>query len=796
MYRLRAKHSITMLAFLAFLAAGLVPLPVHSAGQSVPGTLITGMHFSVKGKQTRLIFDAEGARPRQIGPSSSDGISVFFTQMTSKVSDRKIEDPTAAFKDVKFRNEGAFLEVLFREANTPVTPVIKPGRKPGKYTIVLEMTTPPKSATVEASKEKPEKIDKPVAVESGKRIDASELFGAKGPPNIKNLVQADDKKKPEPAAERPSKQSSSDNDPHVMELFQNAEDTFESCQRSLVLCGQEVIEAYGDALKAAPNSARAPLALYRIGLAYLTMGNYNRAERYFRQVLSDWPDNPVISRCWIGIGNICNKKQAYIEALEAFRSALRLAVDKSDKAAGYFELGRQFQILGASKEALELLNQCGNQDPEYYNKKPELIRLLGESEFSLGIYDKSKEHLLRFVNMQQSATDQDVLYAKIAETLLTQGDVALANKMHAFIRKYYTDSEGDFIGRIRHAELMERANPEEAFQIYQKLRAKELSPVLRRIVIFKLANLNWKKGALEQSLELMDDVFQGKSDAPATPEMTVLRERILSDLVKKYMKEKKFAEVVQLHQKQRRAFDDMQQGGDVFESIADSYGAMKFYSNALEIHERSLAKSQKKNEEQLLRCALYAVRVSDYAKAAQFCGQIKSDASDTKKSEILGHVFHNDQKYADAAKSFAKVLQKQKEFDLTEPDSLQSYGHSLFEMKKYDEAVPVLQKGLDRIRSENPDQRCATMVMLGKCFAEMKQYLTAAEMMEAALSFAREEQANGLMYETAKLYVAAGQPQKAIQGLNQLIGSQNQFWAAVAQQQLNTIQMSQTNQPR
>lgn len=793
MFRLYAKFTI-MMVFLAFFAIGLVLLPVNSAGQGVSGTTITAMHFSVKGKQTRLIFDASGARPRQVGPSSPEGISVFFTNATSKVLNRKIDDPAAAFKEVKFRKEGSFLEVLFREKDTTVTSVIRPGKR-GKYTLVLEMT-PPKAAAAPAPREKPEKADRPPAPELGKRIDASELFGAKGPPNIQNLVQTDEKRKQDPPPERPPRHAASDSDPRVMELYQTADDRFESCQRNLVLCGPEVTEAYGDALKAGPNSVRAPFALYRTALAYLTMGNYNRSERYFRQVIADWPDHPAVPRCWLGVGEICNKKQAYIEALEAFRSALRLAVDKSDKAAAYFELGRQFQVLGASKEALELLNQCALQDPEYQNKKPELIRLLGESEFALGFYDKSKEHLLRFLNIQQSAPEQDILYAKIAEMLLVQGDVALANKVYAFIRKYYTDSEGDFIARIRHAELIERASPEEAFQTYQKLRAKELSPVLRRIVIYKLANLNWKKGSLEQSLELIDDVFQGKSDAPATSEMIILRERILSDLVKKYMKEKNFAAVVQLHQKQRRAFDAIQQDSDVFESIADSYGVMKFYSNALEIHERSLAKSQKKNEEQLLRCALYSLRISDYSKAAQYCGQIKSDASDVRKSEILGHVLHYEQKYADAAKSFARVLQKQKEFDLTEPDSLQSYGHSLFEMKKYDEAVPVLQKGLDRIRSENPDQRCATLVMLGRCFAELKQYVTAAEKMEAALGFAREEQANGLMYEIAKLYLAAGQPQKAVQGLNQLIGTQNPFWAAVAQQQLNTIQMSQPNQPR
>ncbi len=133
-----------------------------------------------------------------------------------------------------------------------------------------------------------------------------------------------------------------------------ANDKFEGCRRNLVLCGPDLIEAYEEALKAGPKSSLAPIGFYRMGLAQWAMGNYAKAEKLYRHVISEWPDAPSVSRCWIGLGDIYNKKQAYLEAMEAFRTALRSASDKTDKAAAYFELGREYLVLGAPKEALDL----------------------------------------------------------------------------------------------------------------------------------------------------------------------------------------------------------------------------------------------------------------------------------------------------------------------------------------------------------------------------------------------------------------------------------------------------------
>jgi tetratricopeptide (TPR) repeat protein len=85
---------------------------------------------------------------------------------------------------------------------------------------------------------------------------------------------------------------------------------------------------------------------------------------------------------------------------------------------------------------------------------------------------------------------------------------------------------------------------------------------------------------------------------------------------------------------------------------------------------------------------------------------------------------------------------------------------------------------------------------LGKCYSELKQFAKAAEMTEIAMQFAKEEAKNELLYDTAKSYLAAGQPDKAIQDLQEIVGKQHPFWTVVAEQQLNSIQMAQSNQTR
>ncbi len=440
-----------------------------------------------------------------------------------------------------------------------------------------------------------------------------------------------------------------------------------------------------------------------------------------------------------------------------------------------------------------MLNDCLSQAPDYYMKKPDVFRFIGEALFGLGSIEKAKDPLLRYINCQQTAPDQDMVLAKIAEIFLVQGNLDAANKMYSFIGKYYTNSEGDLICRVRQGELTEKDNLDQAIKIYDDLCCKDLSPSLRRIVLMKLAALNLKRSNPEHSLELLEEAFPARNDAPSTTgEPAALRETVLCELIRQYFSSNDFIKVVQLHDKYHRIIDSFQSPA-ALEQVAESYASLKFYSNALAIYDKLFSKGQRKSEALLLRCALYALRLNDNGRAFQFCKLVQNDALDLKKSEILGHIFYRDQKYPDALKYFGKVAQSGKEFELDDPSSSVAYGYSLYQAKKYDEAVPVLQKAMQGIKADNSDVARSILVTLAKCFTEQKQYLSAADTMESAKQYSGPDQVDELSYEIAKLYICAGQMDKAVQNLNLLKGTEHSFWAAVAQQQLNTIDMSRTN---
>ncbi len=784
-----------------FIVAGIA-LPCYGAAkQGNEQTRITKLRALLKGNRTCLIFDAEGAKPKQIGPASPEGISVFFSQLAAKLPDRVIADKRAAAREVKFRRESGFFEVIFRESNTTVSWKEEPGKN-GKYTLTLELTPAGKAGGASinpGSKSNPAEKSVEIPPLEIKKVQTADLFGSRVAQQIKGAAlvsQAKTYGESPPRARSDSKSLDvAEPDEHALALYASANEKFESCSRNLVFCAPEIIDEYGQALNAGPRSSQAPLAIYRTALSNFIMGNYAKADKLFRQVTSDWPDHPVASRCWVGIGEIYNKKQSYLESMEAFRWALRGAVQSDDKAEAYFQLGKAFLVLGANKEALEMLNNCIGQQRNYYMKKPDVFRFIGEAYFGMGDVSKAKEPLLRYLNIQESAPDQDIVLAKLAEIFLIEGDLGTTGKIYSFIQKYYKDSEGDLICRVRQGELCEKDNLEQAAKIYDDLCSKDISPSLRRIVLMKLAALNVKRHDFARSLELMDEAFPVKNDGSSLPGTSELRERILRDLVKQCYTDKDYVKVVQLHEKYRRVFDSLQ-APDILEQIAESYASLKFYPNALAIYDKLISKGQKKGEDLLFRCAVYALCINDNGRSLQFCKLIQSEAMDLKKSEILGHLYYRDQKYAEAVKAFGKVLQKSKEFEMEEPDSYVAYGYSLFNVNKFDEAVPVLQKAMLRTKADDGSGRRSILVMLGKCFVEQKQYQQAAETMEAAIRLSGEDQANELLYEISKLYLAAGQTDKAIQSLNKLKGNQQPFWAEMAQQQLNTIDMNQANATR
>ena len=811
------RHSICLLMLgLSVLCA--VPHRLDAA----TGTKFRQIRLAVHPGFTRLVFDAEGDRPVSVGPSTDMRINIEFAQMApDALAKGNINFSRSALSGIELqRSDGSSrITISFRMSGTTVKHQFLAAQPPsaGRYRLLLDFFPP--SAT-ETGERKHSETKAAPAPQNGKEKDPLKNYlqpAAAAPPDTLLDTSAGNKGKRARGTSRERVNGSrskvlTDNglpvqgvrreppppdSESVAALYDQADTFFAEHEKTLSQDAPEVVAKYVSALAAGPKSARAPVALYRCGLSYLAVVNLSRAEKSFREVLSSWPDSSVAPNSWLGLGQIHLRRNSQIEAIEAFRSALKFPMEKADQAFAHYQLGVAFYNAGIYKEAEEMLNMAVNEDPFLYIRNPGLLKTFGEVYFGRQKYDKSREYLLRYLNIQPDPVGRDLILAKIAETFLAEGDQATASRLYNYVRRDFPDSEGSFVSSIRLAELMEkdeRKGIDTAINIYTELSEKNPPPALRNMVNLKLAGWQYKRGNYDKSMEFIDQVIRGKPDSSIYTETVALRDLVLTGWLKKAFSDKDYPLVIQVYDKYLPLFKALQ-SAELDAMAADGYAALKIHTAALEILERLISASKTKNDEWLFKAAQNALLSGEPDKAVQYCKQIQSASFDNRKSEILAGIYYRQGKYGDAVKSFAKVFLNDNDYQDVSFDSLMSYIKSLIELKKFEDALAIIQKAQPRMEKEAAESRIHICLLTSKCRQEIKQLEQAIESLEAALALTSDEEQTALInYEISRLYLALGQSDKATEKLNAILGTSFSFWKTAAQQQLDAIYMSKQQQ--
>ncbi len=819
MHTTQASRILILTAILSLLTLRACPVSAE--------TTIHDTRLGVTQERTRLVFDASGDRPSRILPPTQESIVIEFTGGIHGGNNKKLNfQPSTGISGVSFKtgDSGSQIIVSLRNPNTALKHEILPSKDgaAGHYRLVLDLFPGAKPKDWEDKGKggndvtQKEAADPPGPVKSVPTQKAGQKKKADQPPVSADL-QSPDKEKPDmfasPAKQATPGKSQADrkspgkgpsavldhqggqpSDPEkAAALYDKADSVFDAHQQDLVQHGSQILDLYLEALKTDPKSPRALTAFYRSGLVYGATGNFKKAEQYLQQVIAAGRDHPLFAKSWLKLGEIYHQEESYVEAIDAFRFALRSPLEKDERLLAYYYLGRDLNLVGAAKEGAEALQQCVNEDSTYYLKRPDLIKFLGESHFALKQFDASRGLLIRYLNLVQEAPDRDMVLAKIAEIFLNQGDQALANKVYSYIQRHYKDSEGDIISKIRNAEMLEkreRGNIGPALSIYRDLAKKELSPPLRRLVYFKLASWELRHGDYPKSMELIEEILKDKKDVTSQEEFVGLREKVLTEWVGKCSTDRDHLRLIQLHEKYGAAFRTLQ-SPDTEALIAEAYAALRFYSNAMEIYERLLSNSRKRNEDWLLKVALYGFLSGESDKALQTCGEIQSSKFEPQKTALLGRILAQQKKYAEAMKQFTRIVQKDKDIGAVEPEVLEAYAESLIGLEKYDEALQLLVKARESLREGSGERALPLLLLQSKCHQELKQLDKAIELLEDALKLASsDEQKSQLSYELSRLYLAAGKTDKASQRLSQLLETSQSFWKTAAQQQLESIKMA------
>jgi tetratricopeptide (TPR) repeat protein len=769
---------------------------------------------------TRLVFEIQGDRPSRLVPGA-DNFEIDFQQLRTKLQPNypvryrssTISSVGLSAGDttpkiiVKYRHKDQVATSMFLAAEPP---------RPDHYRLVVDVFRKTDAKAAENSGEKtagePAPAVKTAEVPKGSGTDGNEPAA---PPQIQPPAPAPapQVELPEPLRMAADKMASGDyKDAHALYAQFMAQgspkpnemsagryglaDSYYSLHKNdLKDTASQVLDHYLKALKTDPASPDAPWAILRCSEAYDALGNSKQSTENLELLVRKYPSHPAASLGWISLGKIYRDKKSYVDAIQAFRTALAGTLDKTDRAEADWLLGECLYIAGKHSEATEVLERCMNEAPEFYLSHPLILRYLAESFFVTRHFNKSRDYLFWYLNIEPESGDRDLVLARIAEIMTEADNPQLANKLHDYIQVHYPDSEGYVITMIRKAEYMEqrdKRNQGDAEAIYRELCQKQLSEPLSRLVRFKYALWQYDHGKFEESLKILDNVLTSSSSKTPKDDFLALRRKVILGWAKSSYEKKDYARVIRLYEANKRIFAEAS-SSDLDGMVADSYGKLGVYANSVGLYQQLVQKeSGPKKDELLLKIANYTFLGGEPDKALQIAGQVTPGAAQPEKTLLLGRIYFAQKNYPTVVQLFNGLLNKSQPPPKLDVECSDAYGESLMNVGHYEKALPWLQQTLDQLKKQNaqPADLVRLYTLESACYKNLKNDDKAIQSLEEALSVANSDYTRDqLNYQISNLYLDMGQKDKATQKLNQLLTSTQGFWQTAAKQQLGYIQL-------
>ena len=559
----------------------------------------------------------------------------------------------------------------------------------------------------------------------------------------------------------------------------------------------EILANYSVALKDGPTASSAPWAMLRCGLALVTVGNPNKARTYFEEVITQFPKHPAAPSAMLVLAPMYFEEKAFALAIKVLRKVLTYPLDTSVKVDVYRRLGEALYSAGEHAGAIEAFNAAMKADPELYLKEPVVLRQLGEALFVEQKYEESRDLIFRYLNLRADAPDRDLVLARIAEILTLQDEKDLANKLYAYIQNTYPNSEGDVIAKIRRAEYLEgkdKITLEEATAIYRDLLQKPLAAPLSRLVHFKYALRLFERGNFFECVNILDESLKDNPNKAPTDDFTALRSKAILGWSRQVYQQKEYAQVVHLHASNSKLFATAN-STEIDAMIADSYGHLKLYPNAIRLTQDLLKrKGIPKDEELVLKVASYFLLSGDHRSAMQWCTQVQAPKLQTEKSLLLAQILFAQAQYPQVIELLNRLPDK----DKTPSSPIKWYGlyaESYMQVGNCTKAAPWFDKALEVLGNDpgRSEERLHVLMNQGICYTKVNNTEKAISSLEAATRLAPSEDLQcQLRYEMAKLYAEAGQVQKATEILTKLLDSSLSLWRAAAKQELDYLKLRQS----
>ena len=188
------------------------------------------------------------------------------------------------------------------------------------------------------------------------------------------------------------------------------------------------IQAYEDALKLWPYSAKAPRAVYMIGLAYHNMKLYAQARAVFHRVLHDYPSYDHLDEAQFMLAQTYSAQKEYAKAITEYVRLINKYPSSSFKAQAYGGMGLCFGKLEKFDSAFNAYNKFLSLEPNG-RQKDETLLAIGSLYYAAGRYADAIDAFKKIAGKYAYDINNAQAAFMIAESLAQQKDFAGARKI-------------------------------------------------------------------------------------------------------------------------------------------------------------------------------------------------------------------------------------------------------------------------------------------------------------------------------------------------------------------------------
>ena len=566
-----------------------------------------------------------------------------------------------------------------------------------------------------------------------------------------------------------------------------------------------VEEAYQKAVGAFPDSTEVSRALLRMGIVNYETGNADKAKGYINILLKEHPKAEEAVEAKVYLARLFLDQNKPQQGIRLLREVIANYPDSPQVKTALWYLGRVLFEVGRYVEAFQRLEALNKGWPDFYIQEPMLDYYLGETAFRLDKLNEAREYLFRVANIAPDISNLDLILTRIGETFRLQKNYKKAAVLYTEAQRRFPDSDGALIARIR---LAENKNEEQgkapkldkvlgielsptALKTYQGIIDKFPERPVAQLAMLKLGALHYQNKNYEKAFEVLKQLLIKYPGTEFYRDAAFALRQSFDQRMKQLAAKKETFKLISFYDSFK---DNLPQDlkSKYAHLLGDAYFELKLYDKAKELYQVAV-KGGRKDPQVDLNLALSYFHLGEDALAEKsFQTFLKAYPAHGKVNMInlyRGQALLRLNRPEEAVGALEKVLTKGRESRFYFP-AVALLAETRLKTNKPEMAVEMLIKILPRIPDERKEKRRFS-ILLGEALLASGRFKEAADVLAKALhDVPLDAEHTGAYYRLGLAYLEAGKMKNARETLNKVAGSEDPFWAKMANNRLIVADLS------